>query len=126
MTRKTVINTLQLLLFAVVAGGIVWYMLAHMSAEDRKAMIQAIGQTKLLWLIPFFLVFLVAQWARARRWMLMLDTVGIHPKTSNTLFAVMVGYLVNLIPPRAGEVAKCTLLAEYEHMPADRMIGTIV
>jgi hypothetical protein len=39
---------------------------------------------------------------------------------------VLIGYLVNLIPPRAGEVAKCTVLARYENMPADKMIGTIV
>jgi hypothetical protein len=56
----------------------------------------------------------------------MLDPVGIHPTTANTVFAVLVGYLVNLIPPRAGEVAKCTILARYEKMPADKMIGTIV
>jgi uncharacterized membrane protein YbhN (UPF0104 family) len=126
MTRKRVLNLLQLLVFAAVGGGIVWYMLAHMTSEDRKSMIHAIGHSNLLWLIPFFIVYLIAQWARAKRWMLMLDPVGIHPKTSNTVFAVMVGYLVNMIPPRAGEVAKCTLLAEYEHMPADKMIGTIV
>lgn len=126
MTRKALLTILQLLLFAAIGGGIVWYMLAHMSADDRNAMIHAIGQTNLLWLLPFFVVYLVSHWARARRWMTMLDPVGIHPTTSNTFFAVMVGYLVNLIPPRAGEVAKCTALARYEHMPADRMIGTIV
>ncbi len=32
----------------------------------------------------------------------------------------------NLAFPRAGEVAKCTVLAKYEKLPAHKMIGTIV
>ena len=102
MKRKTVITLLQLVIFAAIGGGIVWYMLAHMSLEDRRTMVSSIKQTNLLWMLPFFASFLLSHWARAKRWMLMLDPVGIHPKTANTVFAVLVGYLVNLIPPRAG------------------------
>lgn len=126
MTRKTLFTLIQLILFSAIGGGIVWYMLTHMSAADRQEMLAAIEQTNVLWLIPFFFLYVFSHWARAKRWMLMLDPAGIHPKTSNTVLAVLVGYLVNLIPPRAGEVAKCTILARYEKMPADKMIGTIV
>jgi uncharacterized protein (TIRG00374 family) len=126
MKRKTTTLILQLVIFAALGGGIVWYMLSRMTSVDRRTMVDAIRDTNLLWMIPFFLTFLISHWARARRWMVMLDPVGIHPTTSNTLFAVLIGYLVNLIPPRAGEVAKCTVLAKYENMPADKMIGTIV
>lgn len=126
MRRKTATTILQLVIFAALGGGIVWYMLSHMSADDRRMMLSSIRQTNLLWLLPFFVFYLLSQWARARRWMVMLDPVGIHPTTTNTTLAVLIGYLVNLIPPRAGEVAKCTVLAKYEKMPADKMIGTIV
>jgi uncharacterized membrane protein YbhN (UPF0104 family) len=126
MKRKTSTLILQLVIFAAVGGGIVWYMITRMSTDDRRTMITAIRDTNLIWMVPFFLTFLLSHWARARRWMVMLDPVGIHPTTANTTFAVLIGYLVNLIPPRAGEVAKCTVLAEYENMPADKMIGTIV
>jgi uncharacterized membrane protein YbhN (UPF0104 family) len=126
MKRKTVTTLLQLVIFAALGGGIVWYMLAHMSPEDRQMMLVSIRKTDLVWLVPFFFTYLISHWARARRWMVMLDPVGIHPTTANTTFAVLIGYLVNLIPPRAGEVAKCTVLARYENMPADKMIGTIV
>ncbi len=126
MKRKTATTLIQLVIFAALGGGIVWYMLAHMTADDRRVMMVSIRQTNLAWMLPFFACFLLSQWARARRWMLMLDPIGIHPTTANTTFAVVIGYLVNLIPPRAGEVAKCTVLAKYENMPADKMIGTIV
>lgn len=126
MKRKTALTLVQLLFFAALGGGIVWYMLAHMSAADRRAMMSSIEDTNVVWMLPFLGAFLLSHWARARRWMLMLHPLGIHPTTTNTTFAVLIGYLVNLIPPRAGEVAKCTVLARYENMPADKMIGTIV
>jgi len=38
----------------------------------------------------------------------------------------MIGYLANHAVPRLGEVLKCTLLARYEKVPADKLIGTII
>jgi uncharacterized membrane protein YbhN (UPF0104 family) len=38
----------------------------------------------------------------------------------------MVGYLANQAVPRLGEVLKCTLLARYEKIPADKLVGTII
>ncbi len=126
MNRKTAITILQLIVFIALGGGIVWYMLSHMSDADKLTMLDSISDTNLVWMLPFLLSFVLGHWARARRWMLMLRPIGIHPTPANTFFAVLTGYLVNLIPPRAGEIAKCTVLARYENMPADKMIGTIV
>lgn len=126
MNRKTAITILQLVIFLALGGGIVWYMLSHMSDADKLTMMSSIADTNLAWMLPFLISFLLGHWARAKRWMLMLKPIGITPTTANTLFAVLIGYLVNLIPPRAGEIAKCTVLARYENMPADKMIGTIV
>ncbi len=52
--------------------------------------------------------------------------MGYHPSFLNTFFAVMIGYLANLAVPRLGEVLKCTLLARYEKVPAEKLVGTIV
>jgi hypothetical protein len=40
--------------------------------------------------------------------------------------AVLIGYLANLAIPRLGEVLKCTVLARYEKVPADKLLGTII
>jgi uncharacterized protein (TIRG00374 family) len=63
---------------------------------------------------------------RALRWRYLLETVNLHPSVVNTTFSVLIGYIANLALPRAGEVAKCTVLARYEKAPAHKMIGTIV
>jgi hypothetical protein len=55
-----------------------------------------------------------------------MEPLGYKPSTFNTFAAVMIGYFVNLGVPRLGEVMKCTILARYEKIRADRLIGTIV
>ncbi len=118
--------TLQLVVFALLGTGVVWYMFSQMSTAQKAQMADAVAQINPVWVLPFVVTTLLSHWSRARRWQLMLHPLGIYPSTANTLFSVLIGYLVNLVPPRAGEVAKCTVLARYEKVPADKMIGTIV
>jgi hypothetical protein len=60
------------------------------------------------------------------RWKMLIEPLGYKPSTINTFFGVMVGYLVNLGAPRLGEIIKCTVLARYEKIRADKLVGTIV
>lgn len=60
------------------------------------------------------------------RWRLLIESLGYKPGRANTFFAVMIGYLANQAVIRLGEVLKCTALARYEKIPADKLIGTII
>jgi uncharacterized membrane protein YbhN (UPF0104 family) len=68
----------------------------------------------------------LSHYSRALRWRILMEPMGYHPSRFNTFAAVMIGYLVNAGVPRLGEVVKCTLLARYEKVRADRLVGTIV
>src|SRR6185369_10374229 len=56
----------------------------------------------------------------------LMEPLGYHPSKINTFLGVMIGYFVNLGAPRLGEVIKCTILARYEKIPANKLVGTIV
>jgi uncharacterized protein (TIRG00374 family) len=71
-------------------------------------------------------MLVLSHYLRALRWRLLMMPLGHRPSTINTFFAVLIGYLINLGVPRLGEVAKCTLLARYEKIPAEQLIGTII
>jgi hypothetical protein len=77
-------------------------------------------------LIPVFSLLLLAHWLRALRWRQLMEPMGYQPSRLNAFFAVMIGYFVNLGAPRLGEVLKCTVLARYEKIPAQKLVGTIV
>lgn len=79
------------------------------------------------WLIvPVVGILLLSHYSRALRWKILMQPMGYYPSSINTYLAVLVGYLANLAIPRLGEVLKCTLLARYERVPADKLVGTIV
>jgi uncharacterized protein (TIRG00374 family) len=77
-------------------------------------------------LIPVFLILTLSHFIRSLRWKILMKPMGYQPRTPNVFFAVMVGYLANLAVPRLGELLKCTLLAKYEKVPADKLVGTIL
>ena len=56
----------------------------------------------------------------------MIEPLGYKPKYPNLVMTVLIAYLVNLILPRAGEVARATALSKYEKVPFEKGFGTIV
>ena len=56
----------------------------------------------------------------------MLEPLGFKPKYTNSVLAVLVGYLVNLALPRAGEISRATVMTNYEDIPFEKGFGTIV
>lgn len=126
MKKKTLLTIVQYVIFLGLGIGIIYWMFSKMTTEQIDIMLDSIKQTRLWYLLPIFIVGFFSHYFRALRWKLMLEPMDIRPTTTNTFFAVMIGYITNLVLPRAGEVAKCTVLARYEKVPADKMIGTIV
>jgi len=56
----------------------------------------------------------------------MLEPMGYTPRFINSALAVLIGYFVNLAIPRAGEVSRASVMANYENIPFEKGFGTIV
>lgn len=67
-------------------------------------------------------------WLRGWRWTLMIQKEEGQKEvsTKDTYHAVMVGYLVNLLIPRAGEIARCGVLARTNGIPVGHLIGNVI
>ena len=124
--KKTLLTILQYVVFLGLGIWIVYHMLHELKPQEKDDLVTAIKSIHPLYLIPICIVGFFSHFFRALRWRYLLETVEMKPTVLNTTFAVMIGYITNLALPRAGEVAKCTVLAKYEKMPAHKMIGTIV
>jgi len=124
--KKTFFTGLQYIFFAALAVFFVWLSVRGMDHEKWEQLKKAMDQAHYWLLIPVFSLLLVAHWLRALRWRQLMEPMGYHPSRLNTFFAVIIGYFVNLGAPRLGEVIKCTILAKYEKVPAQKLVGTIV
>jgi len=124
--KKTILTILQYIIFLGLGIWIVYHMLHQLSDKQITQLVNAIESINAWYLIPIFFAGFLSHFFRAVRWRYLLETVDVKPSLVNTTFAVFIGYLGNLALPRAGEVAKCTVLAKYEKTPPHKLIGTIV
>jgi glycosyltransferase 2 family protein len=63
---------------------------------------------------------------RGFRWNTLLQPLGFKADKWACAHSVAFGYLMNDLIPRSGEVARCTLLHRAEHIPVDKLIGTVI
>lgn len=117
---------LQYTFFIALAGLFIWLSFRNLNAEKWQQLLAALRQAKLWVFFPVLFLLLLSHWLRALRWKMLIEPLGYSPSALNTFFGVMVGYFVNLGAPRLGEIVKCTVLARYEKVPADKLVGTIV
>jgi glycosyltransferase 2 family protein len=117
---------LQYVFFIALAGFFVWLSLRNINAEKWEKLKDAIAHARLWVFFPVLFLLLLSHWIRALRWKMLIEPLGYRPSSLNTFFGVMVGYFVNLGAPRLGEIIKCTVLARYEKIRADKLVGTIV
>jgi uncharacterized protein (TIRG00374 family) len=124
--KKKISAIFQYLFFAALAAFFVWLSLRDMNADRWQQLKRAMDRAHYWLLVPTLLMLLLSHWLRALRWRQLMEPLGYKPSRINTFLGVMIGYFVNLGAPRVGEVVKCTILARYEKIPADRLVGTIV
>jgi uncharacterized membrane protein YbhN (UPF0104 family) len=124
--NKRLKTIIQYIFFFGLGIFLVWWSVKDLTTEDKSEIRQAL-KTARYWLIfPVFLILFLSHYIRAVRWKLLIEPLGYKPSTTNAVFAVFIGYLANQAVPRLGEVLKCTVLARYEKVPADKLIGTII
>jgi glycosyltransferase 2 family protein len=116
----------QYLIFLSLGIFLAWWSVKDLNSEQRMQIQSAMKNARYYLVIPVFIILLLSHYVRALRWRLLIQPLGYSPARANTFFAVLIGYLANQAVPRLGEVLKCTVLARYEKVPADKLIGTII
>jgi uncharacterized protein (TIRG00374 family) len=71
-------------------------------------------------------IALLSHYFRAERWKLLLNPIGYPLKSNHSFMSVMVGYFVNLVIPRGGEVSRCYNLYKLNKTPVDISFGTVI
>ncbi|MGZ8552587.1 MAG: lysylphosphatidylglycerol synthase transmembrane domain-containing protein [Chitinophagaceae bacterium] len=124
--KKRLFILFQYLFFLGLGAFLVWWSVKDIDNEKMAEIRSALKNARLYLIVPVFIILISSHYVRALRWRLLMEPMGYKPGKANTFLAVMVGYLANQAVPRLGEVLKCTLLARYEKIPADKLVGTII
>lgn len=78
------------------------------------------------WLIPFAVSALFSHVIRAERWRLLIEHDKKELDRVTLISGVLVGYLMNIVGPRLGEVSRPVYVAKKEGLSTSKLMGTIV
>ncbi|MGQ0828910.1 MAG: lysylphosphatidylglycerol synthase transmembrane domain-containing protein [Bacteroidota bacterium] len=124
--KKQALNILKFLFFLSIGVLLIWLAFRNKSEQQINEIWISIQQADYFWLSVSIIAALLSHFFRATRWKMLLKPLGYQPKTYNTFFAVMVGYLANFAIHRIGEVTRCGLLTKYEKVPFTEGFGTVI
>lgn len=124
--QKRLFSILQYVLFLGAGIFLVWWQLKDMTEENRKSFYAALRNADYWLILPIIVMTLLSHLSRSMRWKLLMEPLDYKPALKNVFAVTMVGYLANSAIPRLGEVLKCGLLAKYEKLKVDKLVGTIV
>jgi glycosyltransferase 2 family protein len=121
--KKKIFGFLRFLFFF---GAALFLLYLAFRGIDPKKVLTDLKKANYAWLLLTIPLGILSHWVRAMRWNLLIHPLGFRPKTLHTFYAVMTGYLANLAIPRLGEVARCGSLTKTDHVPFDKLIGTVI
>ena len=105
---------------------LIWISLSKLTDADIESVKNSFRTANYWWVLLSLVLGVLSHFSRAYRWKFMLEPLGYTPKFLNSAMAVIIAYLVNLGIPRAGELSRAAVLAEYEDVPFEKGFGTIV
>jgi len=121
---------IQYAVIILATGLLIWLSLRglHVGEGGNKweYLVQTWNNANKEWLLLMAAITMVSHFLRAVRWRMLLEPVGYKPKFVNSFLSLMVGYLVNLVVPRGGEVSRCYNLYKLDKTPVEISFGTVV
>ena len=123
MAALRVPSWLKTLVFAALGVGLLIF---AFRGVDLHAVGREMQQAKLSWFALSMAVGYAAVISRGMRWKLVLDSMGYQTTSWRATHAIGIGYLINMVFPRAGEVARATALRRSDKVPVDVLLGTII
>lgn len=89
-------------------------------------MFESFRKANYFWIVISVIMGITSHYIRGYRWRFQMEAMGYHTRAANNFMAVMIGYIVNMILPRVGEVSRAAAITKYEKVPFQKSFGTIL
>jgi uncharacterized membrane protein YbhN (UPF0104 family) len=120
---KHLLTVLKYALLLSISGALMWY---AVRGQDLSRIGHYIRTANYFWLSLSLILSALGYFSRAYRWQMQLDASQNPTPYWRVYHAMMVGYLANLVLPRAGEVIRCSVLRRTAGVPVQVALGTVV
>jgi len=120
------INFLKLFVPIAFGIGLIWLFYDALCENQKKDLFKAFSEANYFWVILSLVFGWFSHLSRAKRQKYLLKPMGYNVSFWNSYHALMIGYLVNLAFPRAGEASRAGILYKTEKVPFEKGFGTII
>jgi len=121
---KHIKKILQVLLPLALAGLLFWWVFRDF---DFNSLVNAFKSgVHYEWFFVSLLLSILSMVLRGLRWHQLVEPVCPGGRKSVTILSIFVGYAANMLLPRAGEVARCGILAKADGLSFTKTLGTVI
>jgi len=118
---------LQYAFIFAITGLLIWFSLRGLTGENKaEYLLETWRAADKGWLMAMAGISIISHVLRAERWRMLLEPSGYRTKLNYGFLSLMVGYLVNMVIPRGGEVSRCYNLYKLDGTPVEISFGTVV
>lgn len=106
---------------------VIYYQYDQLDDAQLSEIKNSFSNANYFWVGLSVMFGVLSHMSRAYRWSFMLEPLGYRTRFINNFFAVMIGYVANIILPRFGEVWRCVMISRYEKGTSfEKLFGTVV
>lgn len=121
---------LQYFIILALTGLLIWFSLRGLQVKEGgnkwDYLVETWKRADKGWLMLMAGISMASHLLRAERWRMLLTPVGKSTTLGFSFLSLMVGYLVNLVIPRGGELSRCYNLYKLDKIPVELSFGTVV
>lgn len=121
--NETLKKILRFTVFAAVGAGLLY--LAFRGQDFSKVM-EDLKHANYWWIALALFFGILSHFLRALRWNQLFEPLGYKVPIADSFAAVLIGYFVNFIIPRGGEISRCAAVNRMNKVPLNKAIGTVV
>ena len=115
-----------LLNFLISVGLALLFLYLAFSDVKFGEVLELVSKASIPWVILFSAAIMVGHYIRVLRWKYILHSVKPDVKMWNLFGALMIGYGVNCVTPKLGEVTRAIMIGRYENLSRSSMFGTVI
>lgn len=118
--------TKKIIQYTVIFGIGIAFLYFVFNGTDWKETGERLKEANYNWIILGLGVSVISHWLRAYRATMLYEAMNYRVSTANSLYAVFIGYFINYIIPRGGEISRCASLYKTDRVPVEKTLGTVI
>ena len=123
LCMKRARRVIQYVVFLIVGVLLLYWALRGIDLDQVK---QYVLSADYRWVLAALFVTWVSHVLRGWRWALLLEGIGYRPSAAMAYHSLIIGYLMNMVFPRAGEVTRCVALNRLAPIPFSTVLGSVL